>query len=627
MKRNFLLMSACVLLTLHASTQNLAINVDGSLPNPHAILDIKSGNKGLLIPRMSSVARQYIPNTKGLLVYDTTTNSFWYNTGTQWQSLATGTAALAAMGPWLVTGNSGTDSTNFLGTTDNVPLNIRVNNIPSGRIDHINNNTFWGYGSGISTTGQENTGTGHEALHNNTTGSYNTATGFLSMHANTTGHRNTAYGRLALRSNTTGHSNTAVGMDALTLNTTGARNTALGMLALLYNTTGHDNTATGFDALASNNSGNGNTATGTAALRTNTGGLNNTAIGVSALYGNNTGSDNTATGARALATNSGSSNTASGSYCMWLNGTGSYNTVSGDFAMYANQTGNYNTASGSHAMSNNNSGDNNTATGNSALSGNDAGHFNTATGAHSMQFNFSGLYNTAAGAYALESNYGGTGNTAVGYRAMSNYIPGHYNTAVGYEAGVSGTQTNATAIGAGALVDASNKVRIGNSAVTVIEGQVPFTTPSDGRFKFNIQDDVKGLDFILQLRPVTYQFDVKQFDAQLNPNTDVNQVAYEEAAQIRRTGFIAQEVEQAAITTNYNFSGIIKPKTDKDHYSLSYDAFVVPLVKAIQEQHQTIGMQQKKIAEQQAKIEEQDKKFLLLQQQLDELKKLMSPSR
>jgi trimeric autotransporter adhesin len=180
---------------------------------------------------------------------------------------------------------------------------------------------------------------------------------------------------------------------------------------------------------------------------------------------------------------------------------------------------------------------------------------------------------------------------------------------VGFDADVSAPNlTNATAIGNGAIVDASNKVRIGNSAVTVIEGQVPFTTPSDGRFKFNVQEDVKGLDFIMQLRPVTYQFDVKRFDAQLGQkNTD--NAAYNDAELLRRTGFIAQEVEKAAVSTGYNFSGVIKPVKQGDHYSLSYDSFVVPLVKAVQEQQQVIDSQNKKIAD--------------LQQQLDEIKKLL----
>jgi 3-methyladenine DNA glycosylase Tag len=104
------------------------------------------------------------------------------------------------------------------------------------------------------------------------------------------------------------------------------------------------------------------------------------------------------------------------------------------------------------------------------------------------------------------------------------------------------------------------------------------------------------------------------------------QTAYDEATRIRRSGFIAQEVEQAANATGYDFSGIIKPKTDQDHYSLSYDAFVVPLVKAVQEEHLIIAEQAKKINEQEKKIaalEQQDQQITSLQQQLSELRTLI----
>src|SRR5690242_13171498 len=137
----------CCVCTTRA--QSVAINTDGSLPDPNAILDVKSGTKGLLIPRMDSIARMAIPATKGLLVYDTTTSSFWYNTGAQWKNISAAAALAVADSAWRLTGNSGTnDSTNFLGTTDNVPLNIRVNNQPSGRIDPVAGNSFWGFRSG-----------------------------------------------------------------------------------------------------------------------------------------------------------------------------------------------------------------------------------------------------------------------------------------------------------------------------------------------------------------------------------------------------------------------------------------------------------------------------------------------
>ncbi|MGB8195275.1 MAG: hypothetical protein WCF67_25285, partial [Chitinophagaceae bacterium] len=47
-----------------AYSQNIAINTDGSLPDRNAMLDIKSSNKGLLIPRMNTEARLRIPNTQ-----------------------------------------------------------------------------------------------------------------------------------------------------------------------------------------------------------------------------------------------------------------------------------------------------------------------------------------------------------------------------------------------------------------------------------------------------------------------------------------------------------------------------------------------------------------------------------
>ena len=51
---------------------------------------------------------------------------------------------------------------------------------------------------------------------------------------------------------------------------------------------------------------------------------------------------------------------------------------------------------------------------------------------------------------------------------------------------------------------------------------------------------------------------------------------------IIQSGFIAQEVEQAAKELGYDFSGVDAPKNDKDFYGLRYAEFTVPLVKAVQ---------------------------------------------
>ncbi|MEO6130508.1 MAG: hypothetical protein ABIQ02_01580, partial [Saprospiraceae bacterium] len=63
------------------------------------------------------------------------------------------------------------------------------------------------------------------------------------------------------------------------------------------------------------------------------------------------------------------------------------------------------------------------------------------------------------------------------------------------------------------------------------------------------------------------------------------------------SGFIAQEVEDAAKAINYEFSGVDAPKNDSDLYGLRYAEFVVPLVKAVQEQQIQIEELKKEIAE------------------------------
>ena len=65
------------------SFAQVAINTDGSEPDVAAMLDIKSTDKGILIPRMTSDQRNAIGlSTSGLLVYDLDTESFWYYNNT-----------------------------------------------------------------------------------------------------------------------------------------------------------------------------------------------------------------------------------------------------------------------------------------------------------------------------------------------------------------------------------------------------------------------------------------------------------------------------------------------------------------------------------------------------------------
>ncbi len=269
-------------------------------------------------------------------------------------------------------------------------------------------------------------------------------------------------------------------------------------------------------------------------------------------------------------------------------------------SLNANISGLLNIALGLNSLRNNISGHLNTAIGLDALLLNTIGFENTALGVGALSKNTTGSTHTAIGNLALSENTTGSSNTAIGNIALSGNTTGSFNTALGRNANVStGNLSNATAIGFGAVVNASNKIRLGNSFVTAIEGQVPFTTPSDGRFKTNIKENVNGLDFIMQLRPVTYNFKTSAFDNFLNKNNNTKtgriQINHTESENILHTGFIAQEVEKAANKAGFKFDGLVSPQNENETYSLSYSQFVVPLVKAVQEQQRIMEEQQKKI--------------------------------
>ncbi|MFY9310321.1 MAG: tail fiber domain-containing protein [Bacteroidia bacterium] len=390
-------------------------------------------------------------------------------------------------------------------------------------------------------------------------------------------------------------------------------NTVLGYQALNTNSSGGNITATGHQALYSNTASN-NTAVGYRALYSNTSGNTNSAVGVQALYSNTTASSNTANGYQALYTNTtGSQNTASGTQALYANTTASYNTAHGYRALYSNTTGNLSTAVGTNALTSNTTGVQNAADGAEALKFNTTGECNTGMGVYSLNFNTTGNNNTGCGRYSLKNNQTGsentavgqsalsgttaTGSTALGYSAGSNNTTGTYNTYIGYSANAGANNyTNSSAIGANASVNASNKIRLGDGNITVIEGQVAFTNVSDGRFKKNInENDVKGLDFIMRLRPVSYNVDTRQFEEFLMKNQPdsvkirhFRDKDFTVSTNIRHSGFVAQEVEQAAQATGFNFTGLHKPETEDDNYGLAYSEFVVPLVKGMQEQQQII---------------------------------------
>ncbi len=235
------------------------------------------------------------------------------------------------------------------------------------------------------------------------------------------------------------------------------------------------------------------------------------------------------------------------------------------------------------------------------------------------------LLNSFWGFQAGNTSSTGTSNTAIGSNSLIANTTGNANTALGSGANVSTDGlTNATALGAGAIVDASNKVRIGNTSVTVIEGQVAYSFPSDARFKYNIKQNVPGLDFIKKLVPVTYYFDENKLaqytKTGIMGNSNSKAASYQEPKQLH-TGFLAQDVEKIAAELGYNFDGLHVPSDEKDHYSLAYTQFIMPLVKSVQEQQKIIEDQDKKLESQAEQIQKMNEKMEALAKAIEELTK------
>jgi hypothetical protein len=91
MKKIFFLV--LIIACLKSFSQNVAINTTGNAANASAMLDVSANNKGLLIPRMTTTERQAIASpANGLMVFDVTTNTFWYFS-TTWKEIGSGGGA------------------------------------------------------------------------------------------------------------------------------------------------------------------------------------------------------------------------------------------------------------------------------------------------------------------------------------------------------------------------------------------------------------------------------------------------------------------------------------------------------------------------------------------------------
>lgn len=425
---------------------------------------------------------------------------------------------------WLLLGNSGIiDGINFLGTTNDIPLNFRINNEKAGRISKSENNSYYGYLAGNLSTSlaTKNTAIGSVALKTNSTGDENTAIGYETLLNSTTAGFNTAIGSQALKGNITGTNNTASGYTSLTANTTGSNNTANGVRSLQGNTNGVGNTATGYYTLGSNITGSNNTAIGLIALYSNVSGSGNVALGhqagfyetsSNALYIDNATRTNLAD-AKLKALVYGNFNALTTSQFLNINGT---------LGLVDNQSANYTTFTGGNqagldidyvlptaqggvntVLSNDGAGVLSWATGAVAaagwlLTGNggtvDLTNFVGTTDITPLNFKVnnqkagrisatgatfygyqagnvnSSNYNTGVGYKALSANTIGQSNVAVGYESLLSNTTGSSNTAVGMQSSrittIGQANTSVGNYSLGVNINGNSNTAIGNAALS-----------------------------------------------------------------------------------------------------------------------------------------------------------------
>jgi hypothetical protein len=117
-----------------SATAQVGINTDNSDPDPSAMLDVSSTDKGMLMPRMTSTQREAINNpATGLLVFDSTTENFWFYQTSGWLELKdtnTDAQALSLSNNTLSLSNGGSvDLSSYLDNTDAQDLSLSDNTL------------------------------------------------------------------------------------------------------------------------------------------------------------------------------------------------------------------------------------------------------------------------------------------------------------------------------------------------------------------------------------------------------------------------------------------------------------------------------------------------------------------
>lgn len=219
--------------------------------------------------------------------------------------------------------------------------------------------------------------------------------------------------------------------------------------------------------------------------------------------------------------------------------------------------------------SGNNAPTNNIAIGTNAGKAN-SGNNNINIGTNSGVAANLGFFNVGMGANALTSQVGGDFNVAIGNDALEQLQTGTTNTAVGKAAGSTVVGfTNTTNLGHNSQAQADNEVVLGDNNVTTLRCNTQIIQGlSDLRDKDNIEELSLGLEFIMDLDPVTWDWDRR--DGSMKGKKD--------------SGFVAQEIDE--VVEDWEAEEILPSllnKNNPDAWEVGNAALIPVLVKAIQE--------------------------------------------
>ena len=238
------------------------------------------------------------------------------------------------------------------------------------------------------------------------------------------------------------------------------------------------------------------------------------------------------------------------------------------------------------------------------------GNYNTSVGYSTALEITTGSFNSAFGSNSLYANKSGSDNCGFGYRSIfsagtaasrnsafgSNALlssSGSANTAIGYNALSSNSSyVNSTGVGANAAVTGSNEVQLGDSATRAYAyGSV--LDRSDIRDKADVKDTNLGLEFIKELRPVDFKWDMREdykpsFDGDADPEIyKLANITHDGSKKRNRYhhGLIAQEVKEVLDRNGIDFGGYQDHKINggDDVLSIGYTELIAPMIKAIQQ--------------------------------------------